>query len=399
MTTEVTNPLTTIGGAADIDSPEVQELFNKAYAQEHPEHPKVPDPIDVPAVVEQKIEATPATPEIPDPAVVENKAKTEVQPDAAKEVIPAAVNPPAATNDPNAWINSLPNEDLKAQARKIIEERDFAKHQWDSDRQRAQALNRKAMNQDRELAELRAKIQRPQAAQDPQLAAQATKEANKSLAEWEELVSADPKLAKAIEQKANEIAEARHNAAIGTMDEIAQQRVKQAVAPLQQSQLNNQIEQERQLLLKSVPNAQDVFASEQYAYWLENKASPGLKNLAYNSTDHRDALEVLSAYSYNLPSVVNEMVALGRMQPPPAQPQAVQQQQAAATPVEAVDTSKADKVAKTRADKLTNAPVVQQAPAAVIPTSTVGAGGIVDLDDEGVQAYFTESFKKNLRTR
>lgn len=384
----VVDPLNQIGGQADLENTDVEKIFNEAYAKALPDAPKAAEPIVVPEPVKEEVKPEVAeekkeevkTPEVVHPAVVEKPVV------AATEEVKTETKTTATQEDPNAWLNSLP-EDLRAKAKQVLDERNTFKHQFDSDRQRVIALNKKSMNLERELAALRSQVHKPQ---DPQLAAQAAQDANKSLAEWEQLIGADPTLAKAIDQRV----EARLNAAIGQFDSIAQQRAKQAVAPVQARQEVAARDEEVQLLLKEVPNALDVFESEQYKYWFDTYAAPGIKNVALTSTDHRDALEVLGVYARDLPKVVNDLVAQGKMQAPPQAAPAEQKQ----APV-AVDTSKADQVAKQREQKLTQAPVVQQAPAAVVPVAQAGAGASIDLDDPGTIALFEQAFQQNLRKR
>jgi hypothetical protein len=381
--------LGTIGGSADIDSAEVDKIFKEAFAQALPEGTKIQEPVVEQPVVET--EQKPVVEEKKEPAVtpapiVAEVVKTEATPPEKTEATPTQV-------DPNAWLNSLP-EDLRAQAKAVLDERDRFKHSADSDRQRVIALNKKSMTLDRELAALRAQIQKPQ---DPQLAAATVKDSAKSSAEWEQLLGADPTLAKAIESRVNQLVEARENAAIGKFDEVAKQRASQAVAPLQAKSAADHYEQEMQALLKEVPNAQDVFASPQYNKWFNEYASPDIKEKVLHSIDHRTALDALYLYSRDLPKVVNDMVAAGEMEAPPAIQAVAQTEQKPA--VVAADTSKADQVAKQREQKLTQAPVVQQAPAAVIPVAQAGIGASVDLDDPGTIALFEQVFKQNSRSR
>ncbi len=362
--------LGTIGGSADVESKEVEELFNKAFEKALPEGNKIQEPVAVPVVEEVK-------------PVVE-----EVKPVVAEvAATPAAETPPA--EDPNAWLTSLP-EDLQAKAKAVFDERDRFKHSAESDRQRVIALNKKSMTLDRELAALRAQSHKPQ---DIQLAAQTVKDSQKSSEEWEQLIGADPTLAKAVDSHVNKIVEARLTQLSAQFDEVARQRANQAVAPLQAKSAADQYDTELQAVLKEVPNAQDVFASAQYNKWFNEYASPDIKEKISTSIDHRTALDALYLYSRDLPRVVEDMVAAGEMEAP----QAVAPTEQKVTP--AADTSRADQVAKQREQKLTKAPVVQQAPAAVIPIAQAGAGASVDLDDPGTVAMFEQAFKKHSRQK
>lgn len=396
---EGNDPLNTQQGAADLSSTEAEELFNKAFT-ESLTGARVSAPAEVvPAAVEatKELEPTPAVEQPPE--VVTEKPVEVVEQKKEEEPKPADGDAPKP-DDPFAWISTLP-DDVKSRVQSVVTERNQFKHQADSDRQRVIALNKKSMSLDRELAALRSKTHKPQANDDtPPAANQRVQDTPpKNRAEWEQLLQADPALAQAIEGRVQDMVEARLKAAIGDFDRTTQERVQQAIAPLEVSQQNVRYNEEMDLLLQQVPNAMEVLQSDQYKHWYANYASPSMRHIAENSIDHRDALDVLYAYSRDLPTVINDLVAQGKMEAPQQAEQATQKQKQEEVPTPKADTTKADQVAKQREQKLNQAPVVQQASTVGIPSAQAPRGSQADLEDPAVIALFEKAFKENLRTR
>lgn len=361
----------------DLDTDDAQKAFAEAYNKVtgRSDQAKTVTEPDKPAL------ETPVEPEKETPVAQETVVKED------KETVtetPAAKEEPQKKDDPYAWVGALP-QDIQDKIRKEIDSRSLAEQRLRSDVGRQNALQQKSLRLERELADLRSKVLKPQ---DPELAAAAKADVNKSLAEWNTLIEADPSLAKAVET--------RIQAELNALEKKFEQRINAQTDPLYQHSLDTYAERERQLLQQEVPNYQEVIASPVFSYWVSNIAAPGLQKLASDSNDHRDAITVLKAYSNDAQGVYEFLVSTGQMQALPVQETAKTEP---AKQVEVKDTSHADKVAQSRQQKVQTAPIIPTSPNPIATPKinslgTSRPGDAADLDDAATLAVFEDAFKK-----
>lgn len=368
-------PANSIDLESDAAQKAFEEAFNKAAGISEPT--KVVTEPEKPAL-EEPVKAEKETPVVQESVVKEDK-ETVTEP-VTKETVPEAQK----KDDPYAWVGALP-QDVQDKIRKEIETRSLAEHRLKSDVGRQNALQQKSLRLERELADLRSRVLKPQ---DPELAAAAKADQAKSLADWNTLIEADPSLAKAVET--------RIQAELSALEQKFEQRINAQTDPLYQHSLDTYAERERQLLQSEVPNYQEVISSPVFSYWVSNIAAPGLQKLASDSNDHRDAITVLKAYSNDAQGVYEFLVNTGQMQALPVQETAKTEP---AKQVEVKDTSHADKVAQSRQQKVQTAPVIPTSPnpIATPKANSLGTsrpGDAADLDDAATLAMFEDAFKK-----
>jgi len=323
-----------------------------ADAAHAPPVPVVETPV-VPVVEEKKVE-TPVTPATP-----------EVKPAETPAVVPAAPVT-TVTTDPYAWVNEIP-EALRDKVVKEIQARQQTEHRNRSDSGRIAALQRKLGDVERERT-------RTPAPQKPAPAAQPkpTPEG------WTEVVKSDPELAKAVEARVKSEVDTAVDAVKAEIQELRET----AVEPLHENERQRYMAQERESLKRAVNNYEEVTGSPAYREWLDNYAAPGVRKLAYESLDHRDAITVLQNYA-------QDMIRLGFAEAPKAP--VVEKKPDTQAPVvpAAPDTSAADKIEAARAAALKAPSVVS----ASTPTpSGGGLSGPVSKDD--AERIFLESYNK-----
>ena len=366
----------------DLDSADAQKLFAEAFATAKgaeapaPTPAPVPEPVTPPAVEETK----------PEPVATE-----KVEPAKAEVVTPPAkVEEPAKSDDVQVpdWAKGveLP-ADIKANLSKELQEKLYYQHKLKSEQGRQAALQKYLFDARRELEQLRSQVSRPQ---DPALAAAAKQDQAKTLAEWNALKEADPSLASAIE--------ARLGLESSQTKADLERKVDATVNPLIQHTEQGYADRQREILMEQVPNYVEVVNSPVYAYWFNNKAPNGIKNLAASSVEAADALTVLQIYAQAAPETYHEMMQRGLIKGEPVQQAPAQVQSTA------VDTANADRVAQSRAQKIVAAPVVQNVPnpiaaAPTAPFANNRPGGQIDIDDPAVRAMFEAEYKKNQRAR
>lgn len=372
--TETSSVSSTPRDQVDLDSKEAMDMLEAAFnealpassRQEAPaaaqEAPKTEEDRKVTQALDKVEEAKPSTP-------VAQAQATE--------------DKPTTYNGPE-WAKDLP-DNVRSQVDKLIEERRFHEQKWKSDVGRQNALQQKLFQARRQAEELRAKIQQRSNDQSFQTAAQGDEA--KTLTEWKQLNEADPNLAKAIELRLAQERESLRAEMKGQIDAT--------VDPLYQHTEESYVDQQQRLLEAEVPNYREVVNSPVYKFWLDNVASPGVKDLAYKSNEYTDAVTVLRVYANEAQGVYQHMVQQGWIEAPPQQQAAPveQAQQAAAS------NTRADKVAQSRQQKVQAAPVVQHSPnpisaATVNPAMGGKPGDAVDLDNEQVQALFEAEFAK-----
>jgi hypothetical protein len=374
----------------DLDTPEAQKMFADAFASAAKgETIKLVEPTPV-------VETPAVTASVPEPKteqpVVENTS-TDPATMTSKEDAPKTeakqVNEPKKYDVPD-WAKDLPDA-VKENLSKELQEKLYYQQKYKSDFGRQSALQRKLFETRKEMEALRAQIAKPQ---DPALAAAAKQDEAKALELWEQLKQADSNLANAIESRlkveANQVRTELNS------------KVDATVNPLNQHIEESYVDEQRRLLQEQVPNLHEVISSPVYAEWINNRAPPGIRNLALNSVDHQDALTVLRVYSQEGPQVYNEMVRSGRLPAPPTE--AVTTPTQSPTTSQQANTAHADKVAERREQKIEAAPVVRQVPNPVAAAAAVSAswnspGGKLDIDDPTSQAAFADAFKKYQRTR
>jgi hypothetical protein len=370
----------------DIDSDETQKLieqeFNKALGHHSPAATAVasPEVVDKPIEVPKEIKEAPAVvaevTKVEGTPQVESATTTQVtKTDESKTVADSGLNVPD-------WAKSLDPE-LQKKIYDVAQAAQYHEQKWRSDVGRQNALQQKLLEARKQLATLSSQVMKPQ---DDNLAAAAQGDHAKSLAEWNQLIEADPNLAKAIDL--------RIRAETAQLKAETQGQIKATVDPLYQHTEQNHVEEQRRILHDNVPNYQEVIKSPVYQYWFNNHAAPGIQNLARSSADASDAINILKMYAQEAPHVYNEMVNRGML---PREEATVTQP---ARSVPAQDTALADKVAKTREEKVTQAPVVTSVQTPVVATSANSLsnskpGQAIDLDDEYVKQLFEAEYKKN----
>jgi hypothetical protein len=367
----------------DLDTADAQKMFAEAYASASGQKVE-PEPAQVvtPEPATPAAETVEAVTKEPEPQKVEVKTPETATPEKVETTASTAKTDLSVPD----WAKDLP-VDLQQKLSKEVQEKLYYQHQAKSEAGRQSALQKRLFDTRRELEQLRTQIKQPQ---DPALAAAAKQDQAKTLAEWNALKEADPSLANAIEARLG-------LETIQTKADL-ERRVDATVNPLIQHTEQGYVEEQRKLLMDQVPNYVEVVNSPVYAYWFNNKAPNGIKNLAASSVDAADALTVMQVYSQAAESTYREMVQRGLMKEEPVV------HQAAPVQVTPETTANADKVAQARAQKIVAAPVVQNAsnPIAVAPTAPFAnnrPGGQIDIDDPAVRAMFEAEYKKNQRAR
>lgn len=321
----------------------------------HAPVPVVPETPIVPVVEEKKEPA----------ATVVPAAVTEVKPAETPAVVPAAPVT-TVTTDPYAWVNEIP-EALRDKVVKEIQARQQTEHRNRSDSGRIAALQRKLGDVERERTRPPAVKPAPAAQPKP------TPEG------WTEVVKSDPELAKAVEARVKSEVDTAVDAVKAEIQELRET----AVEPLHENERQRYLTQEREALKRVVHNYEEVTGSPVYREWLDNYAAPGVRKLAYDSVDHRDAIFVLQNYA-------QFMTANGYGEAPKAP--VVEKKPDTQAPVVPVvsDTSAADKIEAARAAALKTPSVV---PASTPMLSGGGTNGPVRAGDEA-ERIFLESYNK-----
>jgi len=390
--TQVATPDSIPANHIDIDSQETQKLlddaFNSARGKDTPSVGVVSEPKE--PVKEAPQAATNASTDEDSGA----KQATTTQAKAEDK------SPDTGTTESKQelvgipdWAKDLPRE-VQEKVLSIAQEAQYHQQRWRSDIGRQSALQNKLTEARRELARLSSQVRQPQ--EDSDLAAATKGDHSKSLEEWNQIIEADPNLAKAIDLRIKaEVSQAK--------TEIARQ-VDANIDPLYRHHEQAFVEEQNRILHEVVPNVDQVLQSPVYNFWINNRAAPGIRQLATTSTDASDAINVLRMYAQEAPSIFNEMVSSGML---PA-PQVLQQNpsqtaQPAHQQTVSNDTSVADKVAKNREQKVHAAPVVPTAPVTAPTTSMATTlanskpGQSIDLDDEYVQRALETAYNQYKR--
>ena len=389
--TQVATPDTIPANHIDIDSQETQKLlddaFNSARGKDTPSVEVVPEPKESVKEVPQveidanKDEASTATKVADTTEAKQEDAKSKETPNKDSQELVGIPD----------WAKDLPRE-VQEKVLSIAQEAQYHQQRWRSDIGRQSALQNKLTEARRELARLSSQVKRPQ--EDSDLAAATKGDHSKSLEEWNQIIEADPNLARAIDLRIKaEVNQAK--------TEIARQ-VDANIDPLYQHNAQAFVEEQNRILHETVPNVDEVLQSPVYNYWINNRAAPGIRQLATTSIDASDAINVLRVYAQEASGVFNEMVARG-MIPNPQQVSTQSAQPVQQQTTTQVDTSVADKVAKNREQKVHAAPVVPTAPVTAPTTSMATTlanskpGQSIDLDDEYVQRALETAYNQYKR--
>jgi len=389
--TQVATPDTIPANHIDIDSQETQKLlddaFNSARGKDTPSVEVVPEPKEPAKEAPQveidanKDEASTATKVADTTEAKQEDAKSKETPNKDSQELVGIPD----------WAKDLPRE-VQEKVLSIAQEAQYHQQRWRSDIGRQSALQNKLTEARRELARLSSQVKRPQ--EDSDLAAATKGDHSKSLEEWNQIIEADPNLARAIDLRIKaEVNQAK--------TEIARQ-VDANIDPLYQHNAQAFVEEQNRILHEVVPNVDEVLQSPVYNYWINNRAAPGIRQLATTSIDASDAINVLRVYAQEASGVFNEMVARG-MIPNPQQVSTQSAQPVQQQTTTQVDTSVADKVAKNREQKVHAAPVVPTAPVTAPTTSMATTlanskpGQSIDLDDEYVQRALETAYNQYKR--
>lgn len=389
--TQVATPDTIPANHIDIDSQETQKLlddaFNSARGKDTPSVEVVPEPKEPAKEAPQveidanKDEASTATKVADTTEAKQEDAKSKETPNKDSQELVGIPD----------WAKDLPRE-VQEKVLSIAQEAQYHQQRWRSDIGRQSALQNKLTEARRELARLSSQVKRPQ--EDSDLAAATKGDHSKSLEEWNQIIEADPNLARAIDLRIKaEVNQAK--------TEIARQ-VDANIDPLYQHNAQAFVEEQNRILHEAVPNVDEVLQSPVYNYWINNRAAPGIRQLATTSIDASDAINVLRVYAQEASGVFNEMVARG-MIPNPQQVSTQSAQPVQQQTTTQVDTSVADKVAKNREQKVHAAPVVPTAPVTAPTTSMATTlanskpGQSIDLDDEYVQRALETAYNQYKR--
>lgn len=395
MSTENQEPVTP-ANHIDPNSADAQKWFSEAFASETGKDINTttvvtpPEPEATAPTVEVKTEQPPKKEEVKVEPKLENQQAQKVEA-ATEKKEDAPTTQPSYGNLPD-WAKDLPDA-VKQNLSKELQEKLYYQQWKKSEEGRQASLQKLLLNTRRELADLRAKQNKPQ--EDSDLAAAAKADSAKTIAEWNALIEADPNLAKAIDLRTQQLIAAES----AKVKAETQAQIQANVGPLLQHTEETYEQQQRRIVLDQIPNFDEVVSSPVYAYWVNRKASPGIKSLIYNSQEADDVMTVMQMYAQSAPSVYQEMVRAGMLpaQESPAQQRSTQVAQPQAPAPEVV--AHADKVAQERANKVNSAPVVPASPAPVVPNAhgpiSRVPGDKVDPHDAAVQALFAAEFKKN----
>lgn len=341
----------------NITIEQAEALLNESFAKLQNQEPK-------PAT--QVVEPTPApspTPEpTPTPEIMPAEPATPVEPAEGVTPPPAVETSTPSTpspDNPYAWVDALP-DDIKQKVIGEINERFKHEHQARSDAGRVKALQRKLLEQEKNAAQRKPATEPAPAERQP-----STPES------WQSLAKGDPELAEAIEARVK----SDIDAAVSSIKNEIQERMKQDVAPLHEQRVIAYREAQFNELKKMVPNVEDVIGSREYAAWLQNDATDNLRHIAATSMDARDALFVLQAYA-------NDMHRMGLDKPP------------VAPPAPAAHT-KADDIAAARQQQLQT-----QTPKPAVQVAPVGTGKTANgpMTKEDAEAYFAQVVAKYKKT-
>lgn len=342
---------------------EGNELFYKAFSEiSGEEHKPSTYNTESTPVVTEALE-TPDTEKPETPVEKVAPAATEVE---AAEPAKSTTTPPAATQAPAPTIEELLEqfpEDKRAFVQQLIVDRNLYDQKFKSHQGRLAAERKQRISAEQELIKLRGRG--ASSPPDPALAAQSKVDHAKAIDEWKQVVEAEPTLAKAIDAltdaKTRDV-ETKLRAEMTSEQEARQfQATEEAKA------------REWSLVVDAVPNVTDVIRSPAFQYWKDNIAPPGIRQLAENSVDHRDALFVLHEYTpYAMWVNKQEDIRAGVHQP-------------ATTATSAVE---ADKISAQRARKAS--PVVPGA--AISPNVTPEVGNT--FDEITADRLFAEAWAK-----
>lgn len=369
----------------DLDSAEAQKMFSDAFSASRGVEPPaivpvIPEPVvDTPAVVEAKKEDISAVVTITPEAKVDTPSAQVTEPTAAPVQRPSDIPDWAAKLDP----------ELQDKVREVLRSKLQAEQRARSDSGRISAFQKQILERDRRIADLATQSNKPQ---DPNLAAAGKQDQANTLEAWKQLNDAEPAIAAAVDARLAQIQEQM----AGVKD-----AVKAQTDPLYQQQERAYVEDQRRLLTEAIPNYVEVVNHPVYKYWFDQKASSGIKKLAGTSTDHQDAVNVLSMYAQwaQTPQALDELVSRGIISKDDVPQQAPAQTVQTSTQV---DTALADKVAKSRNDKVTAAPVVANTPSPIAPGNVNALhkskpGDGVDLEGDEAVALFAKAYKENKR--
>lgn len=246
----------------ELTEEEVDSLFSQAYTGNVPE----------PEVEEEPVEEV--EPEVEEEEVEESPEEAPSPPEKEEETIEQIVE-------------SLP-EERRDFVKKLLEDRARAEQQFRSAQGRLAAERRQRQHFEQEVNKLRSHVS-GNVPQDKVVAEQAKADFEKAISEWKEVVEAEPTLAKAIDAltdaKVEEALKAMR-AELAGRDEVQERRA-----------VEESRHREMELLIEAVPNALEVIQSQEFQYWKQNVASPGLRQLADNSINHMDAISVLQQYA------------------------------------------------------------------------------------------------------
>lgn len=239
--------------APQLSEAEEDKLFDETYNTKlglQTEPPVVPEPAPAPVEEEEP------TPDTAAPSSLGTEDAAPVQ----KEETPT---------DPNAWMKDIPDE---ARNRYIKEMQDFK-----ANASRNAALQRHLEVARRELDMLKKAKEEPK----PQI---------KKLDKWEALSETDKELALSVEERiADAVAQAK---------EDLKKELQARVAPIEDRAYEAQIINELHLLKQAVPNYEDVVRTSHFHDWLTMQ-SPMVRQKYEESTDHRDALDIMRLYSFS----------------------------------------------------------------------------------------------------
>lgn len=193
----------------------------------------------------------------------------------------------AAPAEESANVESENPADTIATLKQQLEEAKQLEHKHKSDAGRVPGLQRKLAELDKKLAELSAPNRVASSEEDAALL---------NTDALRVLEATDPELAKAIRDSMRQVYDAT------TRENIS--RTREVTNTFMQAQHEEQLQSEMNKLLAVVPNAPDVFQSQEWHSWVDSR-SPGMRGLA--TSDYAD--EVLIALrefsnSFGMPSVI-----------------------------------------------------------------------------------------------
>lgn len=297
--------------AGTLSEKEGEDLFQKAYSEiSGREHTPSSFVAETPAV-EQKVETPSTEPEASTEPVVEAAPVVVASTEEAKTTptTPAETKAPASTIE--GLLEQFP-EDKRDIVKQLLNERNLAQQQFRSHQGRLAAERQERRKAEQELVKFRTRG--ASSPQDPTLAAQTKLDHTQAIAEWKQVVEAEPTLAKAID--------ALTDAKVSGVKQELRTEYDKAEELRNTQDLEDRKAQEWELVVQAVPNVVDVVRSKEFGYWKDNLAPPSVRHSIDNSIDHRDAIHAIQQFAHYA-TWLNEQNGTGKAQTQAANPQVV----------------------------------------------------------------------------